>query len=366
MEEDGQHTIWEFSSEEKSAEDPAVSTAQQQQTKGENGTENRGKFPLKPRRGTRPFDEWLKDFTVDKQGVVQATQWIKDDRLQDLVDLLQVYLKAALNEENLTDRYDLMVEGAVELYVARREIKEELDMIGPVVNNLLFAVYRLDEECGLDSGLTKEMDEDTRKAVIELLDEDEKLFEAILLEEYMRVMCTPYQQFVLELARCIHSFNGYQPPGRSKDEIHLLEEDLKNPVRHFDAVLDRLAEAVQRVMRDQGLLTSEDTDCDTADNERLHEDDSGKSTGMAPLANDMKTLNVNSDAEEEATEDGEEGESEEQKEVLANGLDEVRAEQEDNHWNPDIRRVQSESDLAQMNNYMTVHPESGSKTDSEA
>lgn len=199
--------------------------------------EVRGIYPINIKIEEINFDEWLSEFKIHKDAEERLLEWFANNTIEDFNELVSVTTIACLEEDNITDRYALMTNFVVELYSVRETVMKDVDEL---IDKLIHAVHRLDTECGLDSGLTENLTVEERASIIMQLDIDEKRFEDILREEYIKLKNETLQIFFLEFARCVHAFNGYQPPPRKATEIDEFVKDLKSPIFNFEHILSRL------------------------------------------------------------------------------------------------------------------------------
>lgn len=207
--------------------------------------ENRGIYPLNINIEETSFDDWMSEFKVHDDAKKGILNRLSENTIESLETLVLLMINISLEKKLLTDRYDLMTNFVVELYTVYGTVAED---VSELIYKLIHAIHRLDTECGLESGLTENLKEEARASTIMLLDVDEKRFEHILREEYWKLNNEIFQYFFLEFARCIHAFNGYQPPPRKDTEVDKFANDVKSPIFHFEPVLIRLQQFFTNLM----------------------------------------------------------------------------------------------------------------------
>jgi hypothetical protein len=105
------------------------------------------------------------------------------------------------------------------------------------VTQLQRSMDRLDDECGTDICLSPSMSDHELDEKLALVDADKVKFAAILKEELGK-NAGAFRTFLIEYARLVYQFNGYQAEARTDVAMAML--DSMGVSDHFQELLDTL------------------------------------------------------------------------------------------------------------------------------
>jgi hypothetical protein len=186
----------------------------------------------------KDFDEYIKTGRHDTK--VMQLMLRKTSLMGGLDKFMEVALQTYGGKtKDYKKKYKLMLMTTLEQYncykecsVKKTESKSFKNMV-----ELVKGMYELDEKCGVsdEKDTLKRLDshkEEERK--LKLLDNEEKKFWELLKIRIKSIDNEIYKKWLLEFAKLIYIFNGYQPYSTNDVRKALLDAYVHSPEDHFE------------------------------------------------------------------------------------------------------------------------------------